>query len=105
MYTIQQHFAEQDLGGFKLEYIMQSSRLGTAEGTKYAQEHQEERAHLGLRYGYIYTGLELVEVIEARKGLSALATITLTPVKILQLTSYSSYLRRFPRYSSVCLLR
>jgi NDP-sugar pyrophosphorylase family protein len=56
MYPIQQHFAEQDLGGFKLEYIVQSSPLVTAGGTKSAQEHQEERAYLGLRYGYIYTG-------------------------------------------------
>ncbi len=48
---IQAHFAEQDLGGFTLEYVVESSPLGTAGGIKNTQEHLGGRGRSSPRTG------------------------------------------------------
>src|SRR5215218_3108244 len=78
---IQEYFAEQDLGGFTLEYVVESSPLGTGGGIKNAQEHLGGEGPFVATNGDVLTGLDLAEVIEAHKGSDALATITLTHVE------------------------
>ena len=78
---IREHFAERDLGGFALEYVVESSPLGTAGGIKNAQEPLGGEGPFVATNGDVLTGLDLAEVIEAHKGSGALATITLTHVE------------------------
>ena len=81
-HAIRQHFAEQDLDGFTLEYVLESSPLGTAGGIKNAQEHLGGgEGPFVVTNGDVLTGLDLREVIEAHQSSDALATITLTPVE------------------------
>src|SRR5215203_4539353 len=81
-HPIQQYFAERDLGGFTLEYALESSPLGTAGGIKNAQEHLGGgEGPFVVTNGDVLTGLDLAEVIEAHQSSDALATIALTPVE------------------------
>ena len=81
-HPIRQHFAEQGLEGFTLEYVLESSPLGTAGGIKNAQEQLGGgEGPFVVTNGDVLTGLDLREVIEAHQSSDALATITLTPVE------------------------
>jgi NDP-sugar pyrophosphorylase family protein len=79
-YPIQQYFAEQDLGNFSLDYVVEEHPLGTAGGIKNVEEHLEEGPFVATN-GDVLTGLDLMEVVEAHRGSGALATITLTSVE------------------------
>src|ERR671921_2988895 len=54
---IQAHFAEQELGGFTLEYVVESSPFGTAGGIKNAQEHLGGGGAFVATNGGVLTGL------------------------------------------------
>jgi mannose-1-phosphate guanylyltransferase len=76
-HPIRQHFAEQGLSGFTLEYVVECSPLGTAGGIKNAQEHLGGgEGPFVVTNGDVLTGLDLAEVIEAHQGSDALARIT-----------------------------
>jgi mannose-1-phosphate guanylyltransferase len=78
---IQRYFAGQDLEDFSLEYVVESSALGTAGALKNAEDSLEEEGSLVVTNGDILTGLDLRELIEAHQGSKALATIALTSVE------------------------
>jgi mannose-1-phosphate guanylyltransferase len=76
---IQHYFAEKDLNGFSLDYVVEDQPLGTAGGIKNAEEHLEEGPFVATN-GDVLTGIDLTEVIQAHLDSEALATITLTSV-------------------------
>jgi mannose-1-phosphate guanylyltransferase len=76
---IQRYFADQDLRGFSLDYVVEERPLGTAGGIKNAEEHLDEGPFLATN-GDVLSGIDLAEVIEAHLDSGALATITLTSV-------------------------
>jgi NDP-sugar pyrophosphorylase family protein len=77
---IQGYFAQQELDGFSLEYVVEDHPLGTAGGIKIAGEHLHGGPFVATN-GDVLTGLDLAEVIEAHQDSGALATITLTFVE------------------------
>jgi mannose-1-phosphate guanylyltransferase len=76
---IQRYFADQDLRGFSLDYVVEEQPLGTAGGIKNAEEYLDEGPFVATN-GDVLSGINLVEVIEAHLNSGALATITLTSV-------------------------
>jgi len=76
---IQQYFAEKDLNGFSLDYVVEDQPLGTAGGIKNAEGYLEEGPFVATN-GDILTGIDLAEVIQAHLDSEALATVTLTSV-------------------------
>jgi mannose-1-phosphate guanylyltransferase len=76
---IQHYFADKDLDGFSLDYVVEEQPLGTAGGIKNAEEYLDRGPFVATN-GDILTGLDLMEVIQAHLGSEALATITLTSV-------------------------
>lgn len=76
---IREHFEEQDLEEFFLEYVVEERPLGTAGGIKNVEEHLD--GTFVATNGDVLTGLDLTELIEAHSGSGALATITLTSVE------------------------
>lgn len=76
---IQRYFADQDMGGFSLDYAVEEYPLGTAGGIKNAEEYLDEGPFVATN-GDVLTGIDLSEVIEAHMESDALATITLTSV-------------------------
>jgi mannose-1-phosphate guanylyltransferase len=76
---IQRYFAERDLNGFSLDYVVEGRPLGTAGGIKNAEEYLDEGTFVATN-GDVLTGIDLVEVIEGHQESGALATITLTSV-------------------------
>jgi mannose-1-phosphate guanylyltransferase len=77
--AIQRYFADQDLDGFSLDYVVEERPLGTAGGIKNAEAYLEEGPFVATN-GDVLTGIDLAEVIEAHVESGALATITLTSV-------------------------
>jgi mannose-1-phosphate guanylyltransferase len=76
---IQRYFAEQNLDGFSLDYVVEKRPLGTAGGIKNVEEYLDEGPFVATN-GDILTGIDLREVIDAHLVSDALATITLTSV-------------------------
>src|SRR5918994_197312 len=76
---IQRYFAEQNLDGFSLDYVVEERPLGTAGGIKNVEEYLDEGPFVATN-GDVLTGIDLREVIEAHLASDALATITLTSV-------------------------
>jgi len=76
---IQRYFADQDLGGFSLDYVVEDQPLGTAGGIKNVEEHLDAGPFVATN-GDVLTAMDLREVIEAHVDSGALATITLTSV-------------------------
>src|ERR671913_370074 len=76
---IQRYFAEQNLDGFSLDYVVEERPLGTAGGIKNVEEYLDEGPFVATN-GDILTGIDLTEIIEAHMESGALATITLTAV-------------------------
>jgi mannose-1-phosphate guanylyltransferase len=76
---IQHYFADRDLNGFSLDYVVEESPLGTAGGIKNAEEYLDEGTFVATN-GDVLTGIDLTEVIEAHLESGAMATITLTSV-------------------------
>jgi mannose-1-phosphate guanylyltransferase len=77
--AIQRYFADRDLDGFSLDYVVEEQPLGTAGGIKNVEEYLDEGPFVATN-GDILTGIDLAEVIEAHVQSDALATITLTSV-------------------------
>src|SRR5215203_5250680 len=77
--SIQSYFADRDLNGFSLDYVVEERPLGTAGGMKNAQRYLDEGPFVATN-GDVLTGIDLTEVIEAHMESGALATITLTAV-------------------------
>ena len=77
--AIQRYFADQDLNGFSLDYVVEEQPLGTAGGIKNAEEYLDEGPFVATN-GDVLTGIDLAEVIDAHVKSNALATITLTSV-------------------------
>jgi mannose-1-phosphate guanylyltransferase len=77
--AIQRYFADQDLNGFSLDYVVEEQPLGTAGGIKNAEEYLDEGPFVATN-GDVLTGIDLAEVIDAHVKSDALATITLTSV-------------------------
>ena len=77
---IQRHFAGQNLDGFSLEYVVESSPLGTGGGLKKAEAFLGEGPFV-LTNGDVLTGVNVRELIEAHQGSGALATIALPAVE------------------------
>jgi mannose-1-phosphate guanylyltransferase len=76
---IQHYFADQDLGGFSLDYVVEKRPLGTAGGIKNTEAYLDDGPFVAMN-GDVLTGIDLTEVIEAHLNSGALATITLTSV-------------------------
>ena len=76
---IQGYFADRDLGGFTLDYVVEDQPLGTAGGIKNAEAYLDEGPFVATN-GDVLSGVDLAEVIEAHRESGALATITLTSV-------------------------
>lgn len=76
---IQHYFADRDLDGFSLDYVVEEQPLGTAGGIKNAEAYLDEGPFVATN-GDVLSGIDLAEVIEAHTGSGALATITLTSV-------------------------
>ncbi len=76
---IQHYFAEKDLNGFSLDYVVEDQPLGTAGGIKNAEEYLEEGPFVATN-GDVLTGIDLTEVIQAHLDSETLATVTLTSV-------------------------
>jgi len=76
---IQRYFADQDLDGFSLDYVVEEQPLGTAGGIKNAEAYLDEGPFVATN-GDVLSGIDLTEVIEAHLESGALATITLTSV-------------------------
>ena len=77
---IQRYFAKQDLDGFSLEYVVESSPLGTAGGLKNVEDRLGEGPFV-VTNGDVLTSLDLLDLVEAHQGSGALATIALTSVE------------------------
>jgi mannose-1-phosphate guanylyltransferase len=77
---IREHFNEQDMNGFSLQYVVEDQPLGTAGGIKNAEAHLGDGPFVATN-GDLLTGLDLKQVIEAHQDSGALATITLTSVE------------------------
>jgi mannose-1-phosphate guanylyltransferase len=77
--AIQSYFADRDLNGFSLDYVVEELPLGTAGGIKNAEEYLDEGPFVATN-GDVLTGIDLTEVIQAHVESGALATITLTSV-------------------------
>ena len=77
--AIQSYFADRDLDGFSLDYVVEERPLGTAGGIKNAEEYLDEGPFVATN-GDVLTGIDLTEVIQAHMESGALATITLTSV-------------------------
>jgi mannose-1-phosphate guanylyltransferase len=77
--AIQSYFADRDLNGFSLDYVVEERPLGTAGGIKNAEEYLDEGPFVATN-GDVLTGIDLAEVIQAHMESGALATITLTSV-------------------------
>ncbi len=78
--AIQSYFADRELNGFSLDYVVEEQALGTAGGIKNAEEYLGEGPFVATN-GDVLTGIDLIEVIEAHMKSGALATITLTSVE------------------------
>jgi mannose-1-phosphate guanylyltransferase len=76
---IKSYFADRDLNGFSLDYVIEERPLGTAGGIKNAEEYLDEGPFVATN-GDVLTGIDLTEVIEAHLQSGALATLTLTAV-------------------------
>ena len=76
---IQRYFADKDLGGFSLDYVVEERPLDTAGGIKNAEEYLDEGPFVATN-GDILTGIDFAEIVEAHQDSGALATITLTSV-------------------------
>ncbi len=77
--AIQSYFADRDMNGFSLDYVVEEQPLGTAGGIKNAEEYLDKGPFVAPN-GDVLTGIDLIEVIEAHMESGALATITLTSV-------------------------
>src|SRR5919199_1031401 len=77
---IREYFAERELDGFKLEYVIENHPLGTAGGIKNAEEHLKDGPFLATN-GDTLTNMDFSEVIKTHKKSGALATIALTAVE------------------------
>jgi mannose-1-phosphate guanylyltransferase len=77
--AIQSYFANRNLNGFSLDYVLEEQPLGTAGGIKNAEEYLDGGPFVATN-GDVLTGIDLIEVIEAHMESGALATITLTSV-------------------------
>jgi mannose-1-phosphate guanylyltransferase len=77
--AIQSYFADRDLNGFSLDYVVEELPLGTAGGIKNAEEYLNDGPFVATN-GDVLTGIDLTEVIQAHVESGALAMITLTSV-------------------------
>ena len=77
---LRDYFAEQDLGDFSVEYVVEEHPLGTAGGIKNAEALLGDGPFVATN-GDVLTGLDLAEVVETHRGSGALATVTLTAVE------------------------
>ena len=62
--AIQGYFADRDLNGFSLDYVVEERPLGTAGGIKNAEEYLDEGPFVATN-GDVLTGIDLAEVIQA----------------------------------------
>ena len=76
---IQYYFADKDLDGFSLDYVVEEQPLGTAGGIKNAEEYLDGGPFVATN-GDVLTGIDLTEVIQAHLDSGVLATITLISV-------------------------
>jgi NDP-sugar pyrophosphorylase family protein len=63
---IQGYFADRDLGGFTLDYVVEDQSLGTAGGIKNAEAYLDEGPFVATN-GDVLSGVDLAEVIEAHR--------------------------------------
>jgi mannose-1-phosphate guanylyltransferase len=65
---IQHYFADKDLDGFSLDYVVEEQPLGTAGGIKNAEEYLDGGPFVATN-GDILTGIDLTEVIQTETSL------------------------------------
>ena len=78
---IQEYLADCDLDGFRVEYAVEDTALGTAGGIKNAAQYIEGGGPVVAVNGDVLSGMDLEKMIEAHESSRALATITLTSVE------------------------
>jgi mannose-1-phosphate guanylyltransferase len=77
---IQEHFDQQDMGGFSIDYAVEDTALGTAGGIKNAEVYLDGGPFVVVN-GDVLSGMDLRVAIEKHKLSDALATIVLTSVE------------------------
>jgi mannose-1-phosphate guanylyltransferase len=77
---IRRYFADQQLDGFSLQYVVEEYPLGTGGGIKNAENLLKEGPFV-VTNGDVLTGLDFKDVVRAHQDSGALATITLTTVE------------------------
>jgi mannose-1-phosphate guanylyltransferase len=77
---IQEHFDQQDLDGFSIDYAVEGTALGTAGGIKNAERYLDGGPFVVVN-GDVLSGMDLRVAIEKHKESDALATIVLTSVE------------------------
>jgi mannose-1-phosphate guanylyltransferase len=77
---IKEHFDQQDMGGFSIDYAVEDTALGTAGGIKNAEGYLSGGPFVVVN-GDVLSGMDLRVAIEKHKESDALATIVLTSVE------------------------
>lgn len=77
---IKEHFDEQDLGGFSVNYAVEDRPLGTAGGVKNTEEYLDGDSFVVVN-GDVLSGMDLGVAVEKHKESDSLATIVLTSVE------------------------
>jgi mannose-1-phosphate guanylyltransferase len=77
---IQEHFDQQDLDGFSIDYAVEGTALGTAGGIKNAERYLDGSPFVVVN-GDVLSGMDLRVATEKHKESDALATIVLTSVE------------------------
>jgi mannose-1-phosphate guanylyltransferase len=77
---IQEHFDQQDMDGFSIDYAVEDTALGTAGGIKNAERYLDGGPFVVVN-GDVLSGMDLRVAIEKHKESDALATIVLTSVE------------------------